>query len=216
MLAEHQARFALIGRTAERLEETAVLVRASGGEALVTPADVADEAEVGQAVDAAVARFGRLDSLVLAAAVGIYGPAEHYALADWQTTIDTNLTGPFLCCRAAIPHLRKGGGGSIIAISSGAATQGYAELSAYSASKFGLRGLMQSLAEELRDEHIRVSSVLPGSIMTGFGGRSVEEKAALRTGGRKYLEPDDVARAVLYLLQTPRGAWTQEMSLWPV
>ncbi|CAN5749834.1 3-oxoacyl-ACP reductase FabG [soil metagenome] len=215
-LGMHQARVALVGRTLKPLEETAGLVRGAGGEALIAQADVGDERAIGDAVDAAATHFNRLDSLVLAAGTGIFGRAENYTLAAWRTTIETNLTGPFLCCRAAIPHLRNAGGGSVVAISSGAAKQGYAGLSAYSASKFGLMGLMQSLAAELGEDRIRISSVVPGSILTEFGGRSIEEKLALRNDGRKYLEPDDVARAVVYLLKTPEGAWTQEMTIWPV
>jgi len=197
------------------LEETAALVQAAGGEALVVQTDVANEAAISDALNAVSQRFERVDALVIAAGVGIFGPTQSYSLVDWQTTIDANLTGAFLCCRAAIPHLRRSSSGSIIAVSSGAGKQGYAELAAYSASKFGLMGLMQSLGAELSGDGIRVSTIVPGSILTGFGGRSIEEKTALIDEGRKYLEPDDVARAVVYLLQTPDGVWTQEMTIWP-
>ncbi len=140
-----------------------------------------------------------------------------YALADWDETIATNLTGPFLCAKAAIPHLRQRGGGHIIAISSGAGKQGYPQLGAYSASKFGLMGLMQGLAGEVGDDGIKVSAIVPGSIITPFGGRAVEEKreAMSSDSAKKYLEPEDVAEAILFLLRQPRRAWTQEMNLWP-
>jgi len=73
---------------------------------------------------------------------------------------------------------------------------------------------MQSLAAEVSADGIKVSTILPGSIMTPFGGRSVEEKQANKSN-RKYLEPDDVAEAILFLLNQPARAWTQELNLWP-
>lgn len=216
-LAEARARPVLIGRTRAPLEATADLVAERGGEALVLPTDVTVEGEVNAAFSAAADQLGGIDAVVLSAGIGRYGPVETYSLADWEATLATNLTGPFLCARAAIPHLRQRGGGHIIAISSGAGKQGYPQLGAYSASKFGLMGLMQGLAGEVGGDGIKVSAVVPGSIMTPFGGRSVEEKLAAQASdpGRKYLEPEDVAEAVLYLLRQPRRAWTQELNVWP-
>jgi NAD(P)-dependent dehydrogenase (short-subunit alcohol dehydrogenase family) len=78
-------------------------------------------------------------------------------------------------------------------------------------------GLMQGLAGEVGGEGIKVSAVVPGSILTPFGGRSIEDKIAAQASdpNRKYLEPEDVAEAILYLLRQPRRAWTQELNLWP-
>lgn len=207
----------VLGRSPEPLAETAAMVHASGGAALAVTADVADEASVTAAFARAAQDLGGLDAAILAAGIGRYGQIAEYPLADWQATLATNLTGPFLCAKAAIPHLRARGGGHIVAISSGAGKQGYGGLAAYSASKFGLMGLMQGLAEELRPAGIKVSAIVPGSIMTPFGGRAIDDKrvAAANDPGKKYLEPEDVADAVLYLLRQPTRAWTQELNLWP-
>jgi 3-oxoacyl-[acyl-carrier protein] reductase len=214
-LARRGMRSALVGRSVAQLEETALLVEAAGGKALIAPADVADEAAVGAAMARAVQGFGGVDVLIAAAAIGRYGPVESYPLADWQATLATNLTGVFLCAKAVLPTMRDRGGGAIVAIASGAAKQGYPNLSAYAASKFGLLGFMQSLAEEVRDDGIKVSTILPGSIATGFAGKTPEDVAAGRAQGRKYLEPEDVANAIVYLLEQPAHAWTQELNLWP-
>ena len=181
------------------------------------PADVTDEAAVPAAFARAAAALGGIDAVILSAGIGRYGPVESYPLADWEATMATNLTGPFLCAKAAIPHLRRRGGGAIVAVSSGAGKQGYPELGAYSASKFGLMGLMQGLAGEVAGDGIKVSTVVPGSILTPFGGRSVAEKqeAMASDPGKKYLEAEDVAAAILFLLRQPRHAWTQELNLWP-
>jgi NAD(P)-dependent dehydrogenase (short-subunit alcohol dehydrogenase family) len=184
---------------------------------LALAADVTDEAAVNEVFAKAAAELEGIDAVILSAGIGRYGAIESYPVADWEATIATNLTGPFLCAKAAIPYLRARGGGAIIAVSSGAGKQGYPQLGAYSASKFGLMGLMQGLAAEVADDGIKVCTVVPGSILTPFGGLSVAEKrdAMASDPGRKYLYPEDVAEAILFLLRQPRHAWTQELNLWP-
>lgn len=207
----------LLGRTLPPLSETLELVSEAGGAGLAIPADVADESEITNALARAAQELGGIDAMILAAGVGKFGKIADYPREDWDATLATNLTGPFLCARAAIPQLQARGGGNIIAISSGAGKQGYPNLAAYSASKFGLMGFMQSLAGEVGPDNIKVSTIVPGSIMTPFGDRPVTEKraAAADDPGKKYLEPEDVAEAVLYLLCQPARAWTQELNLWP-
>lgn len=215
-LARDGATTILTGRREESLGETGRLVAATGRQALVAPADVTDEAAVRGLVDGAKDVFGgEIDILVAAAGVGLYGPIDTYSLEDWHTTLATNLTGVFLCCREVLPGMRAKGAGAIIAIGSGAGKQGYANLAAYSASKFGLIGLMQSLAAEVGDQGIKVSTILPGSIASEFAGKSLADVAAGRAAGKTYLEPDDVADAVVFLLKQPARAWTQELNLWP-
>jgi NAD(P)-dependent dehydrogenase (short-subunit alcohol dehydrogenase family) len=207
----------LVGRTHEPLWETAALVADAGGQSLVRPADVTDEAAVNEVFAQAADELEGIDAAILAAGVGRYGPIESYPLADWEETLAINLTGAFLCAKAAIPHLRRNGGGAIVAVSSGAGKQGYPQLGAYSASKFGLMGLMQGLAGEVAEDGVKVCTVVPGSILTPFGGRSVAEKheEMANDPGRKFLYPEDVAEAILFLLRQPRHAWTQELNLWP-
>jgi 3-oxoacyl-[acyl-carrier protein] reductase len=216
-LAEAGGTPVLVGRTREPLWETASLVAGVGGQSLVRPADVTDEAAVNEVFARAATELEGIDAVILSAGIGRYGAIESYPIADWEATIATNLTGPFLCAKAAIPHLRAREGGAIIAVSSGAGKQGYRQLGAYSASKFGLMGLMQGLAAEVGDDGIKVCTVVPGSILTPFGGRSIAEKcdAMASDPGRKYLYPEDVAEAILFLLRQPRHTWTQELNLWP-
>jgi 3-oxoacyl-[acyl-carrier protein] reductase len=216
-LAQEDARPVLAARSAETLAETARMIGLHGKPALAVPTDVTDETAVAAMMARAADAYGRIDGLVAAAGIARFGRVEGYALSDWRATLDTNLTGVFLCARAALPHLRAGGGGGIVAIGSGAGKQGYAELAAYSASKFGLLGFMQALAAEVGDEDIRCSVVNPGSILSPFGDRDVAgtEAAMAADPGKKYLLPEDVAAAVVWLLMQPRRAWTQEMNLWP-
>lgn len=205
----------LLGRHAAPLAEAVARIEAEGGAALALPADVAEWPEVQAAVERLTARFGRLDLLVNNAGISGRGTVVETSVATWHETIAVNLIGAFHCAKAAIPHLRAAGGGWIIGIASGAAKRGYAGLSAYAASKAGLTLFNESLALELEADGIKVSTIILGSVLTDFGTRSREQKLASRAAGEKFMEPEDVADAVAYLLgQSPR-AWTQELNLWP-
>lgn len=204
----------LAGRRLGPLEAVAEQVSRAGGTALCIPADISREEDVARLVGQAVDRFGGVDVLVGAAGIGVFGPVEGYALADWQRTLATNVTGLFLTSRAVLGAMRDRGGGDIIAISSGAGKQGYANLAAYSASKFAVHGFMQSLAAEVGSDGIRVSTIAPGSILTDFGTTDEATKRA-NQGDKRYLEAADVAEAVLFLLRQPDRAWTQDLNLWP-
>lgn len=217
-LAEAGATPVLVGRRPAALTESADLVRRRGGASIVTPADVSNENDVAAVVHRALEELGGIDVLVMAAGVGRYGPVASYPLDAWHETLATNLTGVFLCSRAVIEPMRRRGGGAIVAVASGAGKQGYPNLAAYAASKFGLIGFMESLAAEVRPDGIKVSTVVPGSILTDFAGRSTEVKrtAAATDPATRYLEAEDVADAIMFLLRQPAHAWTQELNLWPI
>jgi 3-oxoacyl-[acyl-carrier protein] reductase len=137
--------------------------------------------------------FGGLDILVNNAGVAGRGAVADLPLEKWHEVIETNLTGVFYCCRGAIPWMRRRGGGSIINISSLAGVNPIPNLSAYNASKFGLVGFSEAFMQEIRYDGIRVSTILPGSVDTGFAGR---------TSGQEdwRLAPSDIAEVVLHLL----------------
>lgn len=214
-LAASGVRVGLVARGKDGLDEARQAIISRGGEASSYPADVGALDEVQRAITSIVDTYGGLNIAVYAAGVGLYGPVEKYDPAAWDETLRTNLTGLFHCCRTALPHLKRADGGAIIAIGSGAGKQGYANLAAYSASKFGMLGFMQSLAAEVEPDNIKVSTILPGSILTDFGGKSVEDKRREMAEGRGYLQPSDVANAVNFLLHQSPEAWTQELNLWP-
>ncbi|HEV2107728.1 MAG TPA: SDR family NAD(P)-dependent oxidoreductase [Thermomicrobiales bacterium] len=213
-LAANGMAVALASRRSTPLDETAALIEEAGGTALPIATDVSSEASVDALIKHTATELGGVDVLICAAGVGLYGPVASYSFADWQTTLATNLTGVFLCARAALTPMQERGHGAIIAVGSGAGKQGYANLAAYSASKFGLLGFMQSLAAEVSKDGIKVSTILPGSILTDFAGGSADQKRA-NPDGKRYLEPEDVAQAISFLLAQPDRAWTQELNLWP-
>ncbi len=145
------------------------LVELAGGESRVVAesADVANEADVDKVVKAAFTAFGRIDVLVNNA--GIYGPMGSIDEVDWTAwvrAIEINLLGSVLFCRAVVPYMRRQGGGKIIQLSGGGATNPLPRISAYAASKAAVVRFAETLAEELREDHIDVNSIAPGALNT--------------------------------------------------
>lgn len=208
-LANRGMRIVAGARTAAEVERVTGEIRDHGGEAIAVAADIRDPDSARALADRALDTWGRIDTLVNNAGVGGSGKVETLPLETWHRCLDTNLTGAFLCTQAVLPAMRRQGSGQIVMISSGAGKQGYANMAAYSASKFGLMGFAQSLAAEVGDDGIKVCTITPGSILTEFGGSGGPRP------GAKYLKPEDVAEAIVYLLEQSQRAWTQEMSLWP-
>jgi 3-oxoacyl-[acyl-carrier protein] reductase len=169
--------------------------------------DVGDAAQIKAVVDAVAQRFGGLDILINNAGVGLFADVADMEAAAWHQVIDTNLTGVFFCCHAAIPALRQRGGGWIVNISSLAGTHPFKSAAAYCASKAGLNAFTEALMLEVRHDNIRVSCVAPGSVATGF----------MRDGEQAgwKLAPDDVAQVVLDLLAHPARSLPSRVELRP-
>jgi NAD(P)-dependent dehydrogenase (short-subunit alcohol dehydrogenase family) len=104
------------------------------------------------------------------AGIGIFKPVDHLTAEEWDASIQTNLSSVFYCCREAVPIMRQQGGGHIFNISSLLAIHSIAGGSAYCASKFGVNGLGDALMQDVRYDGIRVSTIMPGSVATDFGG----------------------------------------------
>lgn len=184
-------------------------LRAGGGQLLGIVCDVRDASATQRAVETAVARFGGLDVLVNSAGVGVGVPVAEMPHDEWDRIIGTNLTGVFNTCKAAIPHLRARGGGWIVNISSLASTNPFPGGAAYCASKAGLNAFSDALMQELRDDNIRVTTVLPGSVATGFSGREPG------TGADWKLLPEDVAHAIVDLLDHPARSLPSRIEIRP-
>jgi 3-oxoacyl-[acyl-carrier protein] reductase len=187
---------AITGRSGAHLSNARPQLEGAGPAAVETlVADVRQEPEVRGAIEATVSRFGGLDILVNNAGVGIFAPVAEMTLDQWSEVIDTNLSGVFYACHAAIPHLRRRSGGFIINISSLAGKNAFASAAAYCASKSGLNAFSEALMQELRYDDIRVSYVMPGSVATRFSGTDGERGADWK------IQPEDVAEVVLHLLR---------------
>lgn len=178
-------------------EEGEALAAELGESARYIHLDVTSYEDWERSVQASVATFGGLDILVNNAGITGFGNIEDYTLEAWNSVIAINLTGTFHGIKAAVPALKARGGGSIINISSTAGLKGHANLPAYTASKFGVRGLTKAAALDLGRYGIRVNSVHPGSIRTPMmDGVAVNvDHVALRRLG----EPEELADVVLFL-----------------
>lgn len=150
----------------EDLALTGKLVREHGGRAHTAVVDVRDYARLEHEVAAGVAALGGLDIVVSNAGIASYAPGDQITEPAWQEMLDINLTGTWHTIKAAVPHLKQRGGGSIILTSSAAGLQGNKNLAHYVASKHGVVGLMRSFANELAEHWIRVNSVNPTQVET--------------------------------------------------
>jgi NAD(P)-dependent dehydrogenase (short-subunit alcohol dehydrogenase family) len=140
--------FRIVANDLAALEETLEELRSAGAETLSVPGDVSDEAVVREMVGAVMEEFGRVDVLVNNAGISAIVPAEETSLAEWNRTLDVNLTGPFLMCREFGKVMLERGSGSVVNVASVAGLLGVSDRAAYNASKHGLVGLTRTLAAE--------------------------------------------------------------------
>lgn len=150
------------------LQEAAAAALKNPDNALAITCDVSDAAAVGAAMAAVMSRFGRLDALVNNAGVAVFAPVLETSDADWNRIMAVNLTGPFLCTKAAAPLMREQGGGAIVNVTSISAVRASTLRSAYGTSKAGLAHLTKQLAVELASLNIRVNAVAPGPVDTAM------------------------------------------------
>lgn len=172
------------------------------------PVDLADPAAVRAAVDRAVTLMGGLDGVVNSAGLDLRVPIEAMSDAEWDRLMAVNLTAPMLVCRAAMPHLRRAGGGSIVNVSSGAGLQPLKHRTAYCASKAGLQMFSKALALEAAEFGVRVNAVCPGAVETELFRSSLpadDPDSALQAVRERYAlariaEPDEIAAMIAFLI----------------
>jgi 3-oxoacyl-[acyl-carrier protein] reductase len=204
------ARVVITGKSEAHLSDARPVIEKAGPGAIETlRADVRRYDEVERAIAATVTRFGGLDFLINNAGVGIFANVADMTPAQWCEVIETNLTGVFNSCHAAIPHLRQRGGGFIINISSLAGKSAFPGAAAYCATKSGLNAFSEALMQEVRYDGIRVSYVMPGSVATGFAGGDDAKGADWKVA------PEEVAEVVINLLRHPARSLPSRVELRP-
>ncbi len=207
-LARSGARLTLVARSRKDLDALAIEIAAAGGSAIVHAADLRDASAANGAVDAAVSAWGGLQILVNNAGVGGFSPLAETSDEEWDRILGTNLTAVFRLTRAALPQLTKRGG-HIFMISSLAGQNPIANMSAYCASKAALDQLASCLMLEVRHKGVKVTTIAPGSVDTGFSGMP-------HAGDTSWmLDANDVAGTVLDLLRTRDGAHLSRVEMRP-
>ncbi len=213
--AREGCRVALLGRRPGPLQETAAEVEAAGGEALALPGDVTDAAAVRAAVEAVLARWGRLDVLVNNAGLNV-APREvsTVSAADWARVLDVNLTGTFTATQAVLPTMRARGRGTVVNVSSIAGHRTMALTGpAYSAAKAGVNSFTEMLNATERVHGIRACAVCPGEVSTPIlETRPVPPSAEARAG---MLQPEDLAQVLLLVASLPHRAAVELLTITP-
>lgn len=199
------------GRTLESVRNATTAFQREGLAVEGKSCDARKEDDTRELVEFAAERFGRLDTLVNNAGIGIFDNVIDTDPKDFRAVIETNLLGPFYAIRYAAPIMKKSGGGFIINIGSLASINAFSGGAAYNASKFGLLGLSDSAMLDLRHDGIRIAIVMPGSVATEFGGQPGSAEGA----GSWKLSPDDVAQAVADLVRFPDRAIPSRIELRP-
>jgi 3-oxoacyl-[acyl-carrier protein] reductase len=186
---------AITSRSQVAAENAAVELNKLGkGEAYGVASDVRSLASQMEAVEKVMAHFGQIDLLLANAGLGHFASIEDLTEAQWNETIDTNLTGVFFSVKACLNALKKSRG-FIITLSSLAGTNFFAGGAAYNASKFGLTGFSQAIMLDLRTKGIRVSTIMPGSVATHFNNHTPSEKDAWK------IQPEDIGEMVATLMK---------------
>ncbi len=205
-LARAGADVALVARSQGELDSAKEQISNIGRQALTLTVDLASETETRGAVGRTVEALGRIDVLVNAAGTDAPGTVEELDVEGWDRTLAVNLRAPFLLSKAAFPHMREAGGGMIVNISSVAGKKGWANASAYCASKFGLTGFTEALADEGKEHGIRAIVLYPGAMATNWGAFSPGERQEGESNSApptRVLPPEQVADLIAWLAASP-------------
>lgn len=196
-LANEGVNVGLLARTEEALKEVVKEVEALGVKTAYATVDVSSLEEVEQAISTLTNELGKADILINNAGIGKFESLLEMSPEEWKKIIDVNLMGPYYVTKAVLPQLIEKNGGDIINISSTNGLNGAATSSAYSASKFGLIGMTESLAQEVRRNNIRVTSLTPSTVATELAVQT----DLIKGSTEKYMQPEDIAELIVSQLK---------------
>jgi NAD(P)-dependent dehydrogenase (short-subunit alcohol dehydrogenase family) len=206
-LAQEGAHVILAARDAETLGQTSAAMRGAGLHVRGVQADVSREEDVARLIDDVIRTDGKLDILVNNAGSGVFKPVIEMTVEEFDGMWQTNMRGVFLMSKAAIPHLRKAGGGDIVHIASLAGKNTIKNGAGYCATKWALRGFAGSMMLEIREYNIRSVTICPGSVDTTFSASGKK--------GSNIPQPEDVAAAVVFAVTAQGRAMFSEIELRP-
>ncbi|WP_299526064.1 3-ketoacyl-ACP reductase [uncultured Lutibacter sp.] len=201
---------AITGRNEKSLKETATELKALGVNAFYEIFDVGNYEEVKVGIKNCISNLGTVDILVNNAGIAAFGSFNEMEVSVWENIIKTNVLGMYYVTKEVLPYLIEKNEGDIINVSSTAGLNGNANVSAYSASKFAVIGLSESLMKEVRKNNIRVNTLTPSTIATDMA----LELGITDGNEEKVLQPEDFAQLIVAGLQLPRRAMMANASLW--
>ena len=209
-LAQEGVSVGLIARTEADLLKVAGEVKALGVSAAIAIADVSDIAAINTAVENLQNQLGNIDILINNAGIGKFGNFLALEPSDWEQQVKVNLFGTYYVTRAVLPQMIARKTGDIVNISSTAGLNGNAVTSAYSASKFGVMGLTNSLMQEVRKYNIRVSALTPSTVLTDLAKSS----NLINGDENKVMHPEDFAELIIAHLKLNRRVFVKDASIW--
>ena len=209
-LAKEGVNVILVARTKDEIESVAIKARSLRVKASAITADVADINSVNSAVDKALAEFGTIDILINNAGIAAFGKFLELEPTDWERIIQVNLMGTYYVTRAVLPNMIERQTGDIINISSTAGLSGNALTSAYSASKFAVLGLTESLMQEVRKHNIRVTALTPSTVATDMA-----KELKLTDGNPEtVMQAEDMSELIIAQLKLNRRVFIKNSSIW--
>ena len=206
-LASRGAHVVIAARSVRELDTVVVQFREDGLSASAVPADITAEAQVTALVNATLERHRRIDILVNNAGVGVFKTVSEMATSEFDEMWNVNMRGVFLATKAALPSMMKAKSGAIVNISSLAGKNSFKGGAGYCSTKWALRGFASSLMLEVREYNIRVVTIFPGSVDTGF--------SSMNQRGSHITQPEDVADAVLFAVTAPARSMFSEIDVRP-
>lgn len=205
-LTEMGAKVLITGRSEERLKRAATEI---GCQYLV--ADVSGQEDVNKTFNWVAENWdNRLDVLINNAGLGEFASVDHTSMETYHRVFGVNIFGPIMMCKSALPIMTRQQSGTILNVASTSSLKGFANGSAYSSSKFALRGFTQSLAEEARKNNIRVMQVNPSEVTTALGNPEREERQEVDFK----LAPNQIAHMIVSAITLPEKAFVPELSVW--
>jgi NADP-dependent 3-hydroxy acid dehydrogenase YdfG len=223
-LAELGADVVVAARRTDRLEALVERITGKGGQALAVAADVTDEDQAGAAVDQAVERFGRLDTVIANAGVMLLGPIVGADTAEWRRMIELNTLGALYTAHAALPHLLAAAEqeprrvADLVITSSVAGRTVRLGSGVYNGSKHAVGAFAEALRMEVTQRHVRVSLIEPGAVETELASHNrpeVQEQMAKRFSEMERLQADDIARTIAFVVTSPRHMAVNEVLIRP-
>lgn len=206
-LIEEGMKVAISGRNEESLHKAKKLLKNTDN-LMIIQSDVSNFSDEEKAVEAISKKWGRLDLVIANAGIGKFNSVDELSVSDWNEVINTNINGVFHTTKASIEELKKTKG-FLITIASLAGTNFFAGGAAYNASKFAVVGYTQAVMLDLRKYHIRVTTIMPGSVATNFNGNMPDDKDSWK------IQPEDIGQLVVDLMKMPARTLPSKIEIRP-
>jgi short-subunit dehydrogenase len=204
-LSDAGYRVVLAARSEDKLNAIAEEIQSKGGDSLVVLTDVSQPEQINNLKDRAL-EYGDVSVVINNAGLGKFSKVEDVAIEDWDRQLDVNLRASFLVSQAFIPGMKQRLNGTLAFMNSVAGKKGYAHSAAYVASKYGMRGLADSLREELREDNIKVISIHPGAVDTPFW-----DGTGMNFPREEMLSTHTLAQSIVHAIQSPGNFAVEEL-----